>query len=188
MDLCFCLAYSLWIQSTCLTKKMDKRDLLNINLDSITSRYLIWKKDYKETVQMKKNKSVAKNHQIKMAEKKNKWIDFKKRNMYVHHYASHTQSQNILSTENPYEDRCFMLTEIHVLTSWIMATALRVAKMLPKATKYPLFWSWQKSPAYCTCQFEKKYMYKSDTVFPRKLIIISSEVFEPRSTPAWCMW
>lgn len=50
---------------------MDKRDLLNINLDSITSR----KKDYKETVQMKKNKSVAKNHQIKMAEKKNKWID-----------------------------------------------------------------------------------------------------------------
>lgn len=78
---------------------------------------------------------------------------FKKRNIYVHHYASHTQSQNILRTENSYEDRCFMLTEI--LTNWIMATALRVAKMLPKATKYPLFWSWQKSPAYCTCQFEK---------------------------------
>lgn len=79
---------------------------------------------------------------------------FKKRNIYVHHYASHTQSQNILSTENPYEDRCFMLTEI--LTNWIMATALRVAKMLPKATKYPLFWSWQKSPAYCTYQFNRQ--------------------------------
>lgn len=47
-----------------------------------------------------------------------------------------------------------MLTGI--LTSWIMATALRVAKMLPKATKYPLFWSWQKSPAYCTYQFKRK--------------------------------
>lgn len=79
---------------------------------------------------------------------------FKKRNIYVHHYASHTQSQNILSTENPYEDRYFMLTKI--LTNWIMATALRVAKMLPKATKYPLFWSWQKSPAYCTYQFKRK--------------------------------
>lgn len=78
---------------------------------------------------------------------------FKKRNIYVHQYASHTQSQYILSTKNSYEDRCFMLTGI--LTSCIMATALRVAKMLPKATKYPLFWSWQKSPAYCTCQFEK---------------------------------
>lgn len=37
---------------------------------------------------MKKNKSVAKNHQIKMAEKKNKWIDFKKHNkmsIITHH-------------------------------------------------------------------------------------------------------
>lgn len=102
---------------------------------------------------------------------------FKKRNIYVHHYASHTQSQNILRTENSYEDRCFMLTEI--LTNWIMATALRVAKMLPKATKYPLFWSWQKSPAYCTYQFKrKKYVQiRHFFVFPYELII-SFKVFE----------
>lgn len=90
---------------------------------------------------------------------------FKKRNIYVHHYASHTQSQNILSTENPYEDRYFMLTKI--LTNWIMATALRVAKMLPKATKYPLFWSWQKSPAYCTYQFKRKKYVQIRLFFPK---------------------